>query len=78
MSRFIQIKNFLFPVKDIRALYVKDKTMTIIPMRPYKNAEYLNGDNWRFYRNCSEIDFSSRDEARVAFDFLSEELDEYQ
>ena len=45
-------------------------------MKPYKNAEYLNGDNWRFYRNRSEIDFRSQDEARTVFDFLSEELDD--
>jgi len=64
-------------MKDIRALYMKGETITIIPMKPYKNAEYLNGDNWRFYRNRSEIDFRSQDEARVAFDFLSEELDDY-
>ena len=74
MSRFIRVKNLLFPVSEIRAIYVKDKTISIIPTKPYKDAEYTDTDNCRFYRNRSEIDFRSEGEARITFDYLLEDL----
>lgn len=74
MSRFIRVKNILFPAREIRAIYVKDKTISIIPIKPYKGAEYSCGDNWRFYRNCSDIEFRSDGEAETTFDYLLKDL----
>ena len=78
MSRFVRVKNLLFPASEIRAIYVKDNAISIIPTKPYKDSEYMDIDNCRFYRNRSEIEFRSEGEARITFDYLLEDLSYYQ
>jgi len=72
MSRFIRIKNFLFPASEIRAVYIKDKTINIIHAKSY-DANFLGEDDWRFRRNCSEIKFCSEGEALATFNYLTKD-----
>ena len=78
MSGFIRVKNFLFPLRDIRAISVKDNIVYVVPTRPYKGAEYLSGDNCKFYRNRSEIEFDSEQDAKIAFNYLMEDMSHYE